>query len=94
MPLFYFHLRRQDDFDPDTEGTTFDNLAFAKEDAGNTLRELVAEELRAGRRSDLTAIEIANNGGDIVAIISIDDAVLRPLLGASSKYTGAEPADD
>lgn len=79
MPHYFFHVRRQDDSDPDAEGTSFDSLEAAKTDACNTLRELVAEELLAGRRSTLTAIEILDSKGNVLADISIDEAVIRPL---------------
>ncbi|KQS86636.1 hypothetical protein ASG68_24255 [Rhizobium sp. Leaf453] len=79
MPLFFFNLRRQERHEIDHEGIAFDTLEDAREDAVNSLREIVADELRAGRSVDLTAIEIADNRGEIVAVVTIEEAVLKPL---------------
>ena len=78
MPLFFFHLRRQEHLEPDLEGITLSTIEDAKEEAALSLREFVADELRAGQ-SDISAIEIADSMGDVVATVTIDEAVLKPL---------------
>ena len=79
MPLFFFNLRRQESHEIDDEGVAFETLEEAREDAISSLREIVADELRSGLSADLTAFEITDNRGEIVAIVTIEEAVLRPL---------------
>jgi hypothetical protein len=86
VPLFFFHIRRQDDFEADVEGMTFDTLNDALSDATDSLREIVAEELRAGRPIDIVGIEIADTKGEVIKVVTVEDAVLKPLSGTTSTY--------
>ncbi len=79
MPLFFFHIRRTEGYEPDDEGVTFDSLEDAREDAVSSLREIVADELRTGRPADFTAMEIADNNGEIVAVVTVEEAVVERL---------------
>lgn len=84
MPLFFFHLRRQGMVETDPDGTSFKTLEDAVNDAHGTLRELVADELKAGKPSDIAGIEITDGDGNTVATVTIDEAVLKPLAKDTS----------
>ena len=50
---------------------------------GRSSQEILANGLRAGKASDLEAIEIAADNATIVAGVTIDEAVRKPLRIAS-----------
>ncbi|KQT02813.1 hypothetical protein ASG42_25285 [Rhizobium sp. Leaf391] len=79
MPLFFFHLRRSEGYEADDEGVTFDTLEEAREDAVSSLREIVADELRSGGPADLTSMEITDNHGEVVAVVTVEEAVIESL---------------
>ena len=45
------------------------------------LREIVADNLRAAQPVDIAAMDIIDQRGVILATASIDEAVLKPLVG-------------
>ena len=81
MPLFFFHVRHQDTLDQDFEGLTFDSLEEAAASASCNLREIVAEDLRAAQQIDIIGIEVTDASGNMLAMVTVEDAVLDPLNG-------------
>lgn len=81
MPRFYFHVRHSEGRDEDLDGTHFEDIEEAKVDAMRCLREMVADNLRAAQTVDIAAMDIIDQRGVILATVSIDEAVLKPLVG-------------
>ncbi|WP_372353083.1 hypothetical protein [Pararhizobium sp. BT-229] len=83
MPLYYFHIRRENDLEADPEGRTFDSLEAARDKQqiayGNGLPRSCERPYRqtsSGLRS-LTA--------EVLTVVTIDDAVLKPLSRTDRK---------
>lgn len=81
MPRFYFHVRHSEGCDEVLDGTHFEGIEEAKVDAMRCLREIVADNLRAAQPVDIAAMDIIDQRGVILATVSIDEAVLKPLVG-------------
>ncbi|WP_156386513.1 hypothetical protein [Rhizobium sp. Leaf391] len=79
MPVYFFHLKHSESIDEDLEGISFDTLDDARSNASDTLRDLVAENLRAAQHIDISGIEITDPSGSVVAMVSLEDAVLSRL---------------
>jgi CheY-specific phosphatase CheX len=79
MPVYFFHIKRHDAVDDDLEGMSFDDLDQAKSSAVDTLREVVADDLRAARKIDISGIDITDPTWKVVANITVGDAVISPL---------------
>jgi hypothetical protein len=80
MPVYFFHVKRSDAVDEDLEGVSFDDLDHAKSSAADTLREMVADDLRAARQIDISGVDITDATGKVVATVTVGDAVIS-LLG-------------
>ena len=50
MPRFYFHIRASEKIEADTEGTEFDSLECAVDDARLAAREILAERFSPEKR--------------------------------------------
>lgn len=79
MPVYFFHVNYRDAVDDDLEGMSFDDLDQAKSSAADTLREVVADDLRAARQIDISGIDITDPTGKVVAIVTVGEAVISPL---------------
>jgi hypothetical protein len=79
MPVYFFHIKRSNAVDEDLEGVSFDNIDHAKSRAADTLREVVAAELRAARHIDISGVDITDPTGKVVATVTVGDAVISPL---------------
>lgn len=79
MPVYFFHVKHDEGLDEDLEGRSFDDAEEARASAADMLRDVVADELRAVREIDITAIEITGHTGTVVATVTIEDAVVTPL---------------
>lgn len=79
MPVYFFHLKHDEGLDEDLEGISFDSTENAMASAADMLRDAIADELRAARQIDITAIEITDHTGTVVATVTVDDAVVSQL---------------
>jgi hypothetical protein len=69
MPRFYFHIRASEKIEADTEGTEFDSLECAVDDARLAAREILAEKVLTGETIDDQAFEISSSDGAVLAIV-------------------------
>ena len=79
MPLFYFHVRHQKSRDEDLDGLSFEDIGEAKTGAIQYLREVVADELRSAHAIEIVALDIADQRGNVVATVTVEEAILKPL---------------
>jgi len=79
MPLYFFHVKHSEGCDEDLEGLSFDTLEDAESSAADTLREVVATDLRAALPIDISGIDITDPSGAVVASVSVEDAVMSEL---------------
>ncbi len=84
MPVYFFHVKHDDGLDEDLEGMSFDGPEDAMASAADMLRDAIADELRAARQIDITAIEITDHTGTVVANVTVDDAVVSQLDAKSA----------
>jgi hypothetical protein len=75
MPYYFFNIKHDSTIVEDQEGARFDDLASAKEEAQESLRELVAEAIRAKSLDLPNGIDIRDDVGTLVAEVTVDDLV-------------------
>ena len=76
MPLFFLHLRDGSGLISDPDGSCFPDVVFAKSEAIHSARELMSQSvIRDGRLGIDRRFEIADQEGNIVAIVSFREAV-------------------
>ena len=74
MPRFFFHLKDGVTL-CDEEGMSFATIDEARDEALRAAREIMADEVRHGRLSLVDRIEIADEGGNAVTVVTFADAV-------------------
>ena len=74
MPRFFFHLKDGITL-CDEEGMTFATVEEARGEALRTAREIMADEIRSGSLTLVDRIEIADEGGNAVTVVTFADAV-------------------
>ena len=74
MPRFYFHLRNDLEVD-DEEGTEVPDLAAAREFALLNARSIAAENVHQGLLNLRHRIEITDEAGETVGVVTFGDAV-------------------
>jgi hypothetical protein len=74
MPIFYFHLY-DDVMVADGEGIELADLDAARAAAVSNIRDILAEDVKRGRMPLGHRIEIADEGGAVVAAVAFRDAV-------------------
>jgi uncharacterized protein YnzC (UPF0291/DUF896 family) len=79
MTKFYFHFQRPDSLVEDFEGTQCQSLAEAKAMALESVRELIADDVKNGASATLLAVKIIDEGGKQVAEIKAKDALPETL---------------
>jgi hypothetical protein len=77
MTRFFFHVRDGDDVSRDTEGQELPSLDAACQEALNTNREMLGERLLHGGSLDDRQIEIANEKGEVLAVLNSKDTLLQ-----------------
>ena len=78
MTRFFFHVRDRDsDLGRDTEGQEFPDLAAAQQEALNSNREMLGESLLHGGSLDHRQIEIANDKGEVLAVVNVQDTLYQ-----------------
>jgi len=76
MPLFHLNLRRGDDDLPnDHEPQEFSDLAAAKTEAIESLREILANAAKEKRRVDYDGIDIVGADGSLLLSVPISEAL-------------------
>jgi hypothetical protein len=74
MPHYYLH-QRNEVYVNDEEGEDFPDVAAARHKAVIGARSILSEELMRGLLDLRGAIEIADEGGTIIAIVPFQEAV-------------------
>jgi len=70
MPRFFFHVRFVDNsVIHDADGIQFRDLAAARADAANAVEGTTLQQRAAGEMLVMTAIEIADETGQVVAVV-------------------------
>jgi hypothetical protein len=78
MTRFYFHVRDNDgDVSRDLEGQDLPGLDAARGEALSTQREMLGERLLHGGSLDHRQIEIANERGEVLAVLNTNDALFQ-----------------
>jgi hypothetical protein len=78
MTRFFFHVRDDgDDVSRDTEGQELPDLEAARREALNSNREMLGESLLHGGSLDHRQIEIANEQGEILAVLKAEDTLYQ-----------------
>jgi hypothetical protein len=72
---YYFHIRDGDTFIVDPDGTELDRVASAMNEARDHAREIVADQLKAGRLSTGQVFEVTDANGRIVGRLPFADAL-------------------
>jgi hypothetical protein len=83
MPRFYFHIRTDGSLSPDDEGENFPDLAAARKNASEAVREIVAGKIRADSDDIPDAVVIANKAGKELATVKMKDVLPRKLRCSS-----------
>ena len=77
MTRFFFHVRDGNDVSHDTEGQELPSLDAACQEALNTNREMLGERLLHGGSLDHRQIEIANEQGEVLAVLNSEDTLFQ-----------------
>ena len=78
MTRFFFHVRdRGDDLSLDTEGQELPDLEAARREAISANREILGEKLLHGGSLNHRQIEIANEKGDVLAVVNANDTLFQ-----------------
>jgi hypothetical protein len=75
MPMYFFHIRRNDIFEEDLEGIDLASPEQAREEATAAAREIVAERIRMGDPADGGVFEIMTEDGTVVATVPFRSVV-------------------
>jgi len=75
MPRFFMNIRNGRGLAIDFEGTECADLGQAKREALLDARELTADRVRSGDLVEDDCLEIADEGGNVVAMITFRDAI-------------------
>jgi hypothetical protein len=76
MPLFFLDVVTGDNRLEDPDGGEHGNVGSAQDEACVAIRELVANDIREGRRLGLERrIDIRDRHGEVVACVEFADAV-------------------
>ncbi|MBL6082541.1 hypothetical protein JMJ56_31750 [Belnapia sp. T18] len=78
MLWFFFHTRVNGTLTIDPEGSEFHDLDAAKKEAIAALREMIADRLRGGGLLIVPQIEVADQAGQTLAIVTLRDAMDLP----------------
>src|SRR5215210_4845161 len=67
MPRFFFRTRQDDGLIEDPDGIELPDLEAARAEAARSVREIVAERLKAGQTADFRQVEICDDTGQVLA---------------------------
>jgi hypothetical protein len=77
MPRFFFHVREGADVSQDIEGQELPDVEAARREAISTNREMLGERLLHGGSLNQRQIEIADETGQVVAIVTAQDVLFK-----------------
>lgn len=77
MPRFFFHVRDGADVSNDQEGQEFANGQAARREAVSAGREMLGDRLLHGGALNHRQIEIADETGHVVDVITMSDIVIH-----------------
>jgi hypothetical protein len=77
MPRFFFHVREGADLSRDLEGQEFADAKAAHAEAVNSGREMLGERLLHGGAINSRKIEIFDESGHAVAVVSANDVLFQ-----------------
>ena len=75
MPRYFMHVCNGMGFIEDPEGVELPDLPAARENAIAGLRDLMAGEMKAGQLNAASFVEIVDEAGDLLSLVSFQDAV-------------------
>jgi hypothetical protein len=75
MPHYYFHVREGSELSKDTEGQDLPNVEAARKEAISASREMLGEKLLHGGSLNHRTIEIADETGHVVDVVSSNDVL-------------------
>jgi hypothetical protein len=79
MPLYFFHIVHPNSSPVlDDEGEQFEDIETARADAVASIREIVADAIKHGRKVSELAIQIADETGKVLDIATVGDFRLGP----------------
>jgi hypothetical protein len=82
MPLYYFHVRRGTETQPDDLGIDLPDFGAAKVEAFRTAREMLSEAIRFERDDVPEAIVIADSDGQELLAVPVVLVLPRTLQAA------------
>lgn len=77
MPRYYFHVREGNEVSRDIEGQELPNADAARAEAINASREILSEKLLHGGSLNHRQVEIADETGHVVDVVSSDDVLFK-----------------
>ena len=77
MPRFFFHVRDGADLSRDTEGQECADVEAARREAVSSSREMLGEHILHGGRVGQREIEIADETGHVVDVVSSRDVLFQ-----------------
>jgi hypothetical protein len=77
MPRYFFHVREGRDLNRDGEGQEFADVEAARREAINSVREILGEKLLHGGVLNQRSIEIADQTGHVVDVITAREVLLK-----------------
>lgn len=75
MPRFFLHLINNTAVASDDEGVELTDVSAARDQAIDGIRSVLADEVRRGMLDLRGRIEIAEAGGNVLAVVSFADAL-------------------
>jgi hypothetical protein len=77
MPRYFFHVREGSDLNRDGEGQEFADVEAARREAINSVREILGEKLLHGGVLNQRSIEIADQTGHVVDVITAREVLMK-----------------
>ncbi|MDF0695883.1 hypothetical protein PYR71_05020 [Rhizobium sp. MC63] len=91
MPTYYFHIKHAARVIIDPEGGGHEDLEAAKQEAQESLRELVAQAVLSNRPDIPLAIVVCNVDGEVLASVATDSAI--PQIARQVEPSSESPKD-
>lgn len=77
MPRYFFHVREGSELSRDAEGQDLSNAEAARREAVAATREMLGEKLLHGGALDHRSIEIVDETGRVVDVVSANDVLFK-----------------
>ena len=74
MPRYFFHIKDEAETILDQEGSEFNNLDAVREEATESAREMMSDEVRRGHGPDGRAFVVMDEQGQTVLTFPFTDA--------------------